>query len=106
MRNEFFELPQRIQDARSDAAQEDFALYVRSERIKLGVDRAALAQQTGLERSFLAFLENGLLLPGELTQEIREKIEKAFQAFQRSDRQTIADSRQDWVAILIALDGQ
>lgn len=69
--------------------QEDYGLYIRLMRMQLGVDRRQLAEQAGLERQYLSLLENGLLLPDELTKEVRERIEQAF-------RKLVAKLQPDW----------
>jgi ribosome-binding protein aMBF1 (putative translation factor) len=92
------ELPRRVQVARPNAAFEEYSLYVRLVRTCLGIDRARLAQQTGLDRSFLAFLENGLLRPDELTGEVRERIERTlgikYDRFRASHQALLAELRQ------------
>ena len=92
------QLPWRVQEARPTLAQKDYALYVRLARACLGMRREELSQRTGLERSFLAFLENCLLLPEELTEEVREKIEQAFgipyPIFRQLKEYTVPDTQQ------------
>ena len=56
----------------------DFAIYVRLAREKRGLDRKQLAQKANLDPQFLIFLENGLNLPDELTEDICQRIEAAL----------------------------
>lgn len=56
----------------------EFCIYTRLVREKLGWTREVLSIKTGLSRDFLAFLENKMLLPGELTEDIKSKIEGEF----------------------------
>lgn len=69
------DLPRRIQHARRDPAQLDYALYVYCRRLQLGLTRAQLAEQSGIAPAQLAFLENGWLLTGEPTQEEQQRLE-------------------------------
>lgn len=101
MRNEFFkQLPKRVQDSRPDTAQKGYALYVRLARLRLKMDRAELAQRTGLKRRFLAILENGLLLSDELTEKERGKIEQtlgvSYETFRHLNGAIMAELQQDW----------
>lgn len=94
------ELPQRVQFACRDVVLEEYSLYVRLARTCLEIDRARLAEETGLDRSFLAFLENGLLRPDELTGEVRDKIERTlgmnYDQFRRSEGIRLAELQPHW----------
>lgn len=101
MTDKFFEeLSCRICCAHPDPAWEEFSIYVRVVRSCLGMDRAKLTQEAGLEKSFLSNLENGLLLPGERTEEVRKKIELAlgtpYHEFKRLSKDLIAELKRDW----------
>jgi ribosome-binding protein aMBF1 (putative translation factor) len=72
------QLPHRVMHAQPTPAENEFACHVRSARQSTKMSRADLARETGLQQTFLAFLENGLLLPGELTEDARQRIEAAI----------------------------
>ena len=74
----FRELPRRVQEARQDPSEQRYARYVRWGRCQRRISREELANRSGLEQSFLGFLENEVLYSGELTREVKTRIEQAL----------------------------
>jgi hypothetical protein len=68
----------RIVKANPGPEAQEFALYVCWARRMRKIERATLAQRAGLQPDFMFFLENELLAPGELTEEVRCRIEAAL----------------------------
>jgi transcriptional regulator with XRE-family HTH domain len=69
------ELPRRVQNARRDPSQLNYALYVYCRRLQLGISRSHLAELSGIAPARLTFIENGLLLAGEPTKEDVSRLE-------------------------------
>ncbi len=90
------ELPRRVQNARRDPIQLNYAAYVYCRRLQLRMLRSRLAELSGIDPTRLAFIENGLLLAGEPTQEDISRLATALRishdAFmaRRANRRSIA----------------
>lgn len=92
-------IARRLED-KTDYPSEEYQTYVRWMRYKKGLNRQQLAELTGLDSNFLAFLENGGLYSKELTHEIEETITKAlgisFEAFMQSNGEEVRSWIKEW----------
>jgi transcriptional regulator with XRE-family HTH domain len=95
----FQELAERVQ-IHPDPTVLDYSLYVRLVRLKLHIGRKALARRANIDHNFIAFLENGLIAPGELTRAKRKKIQSVLgvpcKTFLRLNASAVGDLKMRW----------
>lgn len=87
------QLLHRLEMVDSKPRIDDFAAFVHIVRTHKGISVEGLAQQIGVQPSFVAFLEMGLLESNELSTDVQVQLENAleasFDAFQRVGRQLL-----------------
>jgi len=92
------QLQQRVQIP-PDPALLDYALYVLLSRSKRNLARDELAQRAGLDSNLLAFLEEGVAMPAEFTEEVRQRIESTlacpYETFMQLNKKLVEELKQD-----------
>ena len=78
------QLSSRIQFAFLRPSNNDYAEDIRLRREMCGLTREMLAERAGVDRLTITWLENKLLIPGELSMEVIHKIDQAFNDVARS----------------------